>query len=61
MKKITALLLALVLSISMLAGCSTRAAEPEAPAAEPAAEPAETQAEEPAQTEPTAAAAPAET
>ena len=61
MKKITALLLALVLSISMLAGCSTRAAEPEAPAAEPAAESAETQAEEPAQTEPTAAAAPAET
>ncbi len=61
MKKITALLLALVLSISMLSGCSTRAAEPEAPAAEPAAEPAETQAEEPAQTEPTTAAAPTET
>ena len=61
MKKIIALLLALVLSVSMLAGCGTKAAEPEAPAAEPAAEPAETPAEEPAQTESAVDAAPVET
>ena len=58
MKKTIALLLALALSISMLAGCSTKAAEPETQ--EPAAQ--EPAAEEPAAEEPAEeAAAPVET
>lgn len=58
MKKTIALLLALAVSISMLAGCSTKAAEPETQ--EPAAQ--ESAAEEPAAEEPAEeAAAPVET